>query len=82
MTQIADQIDQFRAFALAYLNSETKEMTIDELYDEWRLLNPDPVQMDNDKNAVAASLRDYRNGVSGKPAAEVLGRLKSQLPNE
>jgi hypothetical protein len=61
MTQIADQIDPFRAFSLAYLNSEAKEMTIDELYDEWRLMNPAPVQINDDKNAVSASLRDYRN---------------------
>jgi hypothetical protein len=82
MTQIADQIDQFREFALAQLSAENKELTIDELYDEWRNLNPDPVQMAIDQNAVAASLRDYRNGVSGKPAAEVIRRLKSQLPDE
>jgi hypothetical protein len=82
MTQIAAQIEQFREFALAQLSDENKELTIDELYDEWRILNPDPVQMTIEKNAVAASLRDYRNGVSGKPAAEVIRRLKSQLPNE
>jgi hypothetical protein len=82
MTQIADQINQFREFALARLNSGNKELTIDELYDEWRTQNPDPSQLADDARAVAASLKDYRNGVTGKPASEVVRNLKSRLPNE
>lgn len=82
MTQIADQINQFREFALARLSSGNKELTIDELYDEWRIQNPDPEQLADDAKAVAASLNDYQNGVSGKPAAEVIRNLKSRLPNE
>ena len=82
MTQIVAQIDQFREFAVARLSSASEELTIDALYDEWRVLNPDRPQMEADHQAVAASLRDYRNGVAGIPAADVVRRLKSQLSNE
>jgi hypothetical protein len=82
ITQIADQLDQFREFALARLSSAGEGLTLDALYDEWRTMNPDRSQMEADHQAVAASLRDYRSGVSGKPAADVVRRLKSQLAND
>mgnify|MGYP001766764783 CR=1 FL=1 len=68
MTHIQYQLNEFREFALARINSAKESLTLDELYDEWRLRYPDPDQLANDAKAVAASLTDYRNGVEGKPA--------------
>lgn len=82
MSQITDQIDHFREFALARLNASERKLTIDDLYDEWRTMNPDPTLVEADQKAIAASLQDYRQGISGKPAAEVIRRLNSQLPNK
>lgn len=82
MTQIADQIDQFREFVLARLSSAGEELTMDDLYDEWRIMNPDRSQREADHQAVAASLRDYHSGVLGVPAEDVIRRLKSQLSND
>ena len=82
MTHIADQLNEFREFALARINSSKNQLTLDEIYDEWRLNNPDPEQLAADAQAVAASLADYRNGVEGKPPSEVVRKLKTRLPNE
>lgn len=72
MAQISDQIDKFREFALARSSSSNHDLSLDELYDEWRLMNPDPEQLSNDTEAVNASLQDYRNGIQGKPVDEVI----------
>jgi len=82
MIQTSYQIEHFRDFALARLSSTEQHLTIDELYDEWRLLNPDTSQMANDTIAVAASLHDYQSGVLGKNGAEIIQMLKSQLGQE
>lgn len=81
MALIQEQRNEFREFALARINSAKVSLTLDELYDEWRLNTPDPYQLANDAKAVAASLTDYRNGVEGKPASEVV-RKRHILSND
>jgi len=82
MTDIADQLRQFREFALARINSSKDRQSLDELFDEWRLQNPDPEQVVKDSQAVAASLADYRKGVEGKPASDVIRKLQTRLPKQ
>jgi hypothetical protein len=77
MSQISDQIDQFREFALSRITTADDRLTLDELFDEWRLAHPDPQQQADDAQAVLASLNDYRNGVQGTSPAEITGRLRS-----
>lgn len=82
MNQLAEQLNQFHQFALDRINSSNEPVTLDELYDEWRLSNPDQHLVDIDAAAIAESLTDYRNGAQGKPAADVIQRLKMKLPKE
>ncbi|HMO15649.1 MAG TPA: hypothetical protein PKD64_15420 [Pirellulaceae bacterium] len=82
MTQISEQINQFREFALSRLSSGKQDVSIDELYDEWRMLNPDSEKSEADAKAVSASLNDYHRGIKGKSAEDVIRNLTSKLPNE
>jgi hypothetical protein len=82
MSQISDQLDQFREFALSKITTSGNRLTLDELFDEWRLTYPDPHQQADDAQAVLASLNDYRNGVGGTSPAEILARIRSKVSEE
>lgn len=82
MSRVAFQIDHFRQFALSRIESSTDGFTIDDLYDEWRLENPEPSQLADDARAVSASITDYRNGVPGKSSIGVIDALNSKLFNK
>ncbi len=79
MSQISDQLDQFREFALSRITATGNRLTLDELFDEWRLAFPDPQQQAEDAQAVQASLNDYRNGVQGTSPADISARLRSKV---
>lgn len=79
MSNTTQQLDQFRQFALTRLNSSGCELSIDELYDEWRRENPAPEEIAQNAKAIAASLRDLDQGVPRKPAAEFVRQFKSKL---
>ena len=79
MSNTTQQLDQFRQFALSRLSTSGCELSIDELYDEWRRENPAPEEMAQNEKAIAASLRDLDQGVSRKPAADFVRQFKSKL---
>lgn len=82
MSQITDQLDQFREFALLRISSAGNRLSLDELFEEWRLTHPDPQQQADDASAVLASLHDYRNGVQGTDPAEITARLRSKVSGQ
>jgi hypothetical protein len=82
MTNTTRQLDQFRQFALARLQSSGSEVAIDELYDEWRLQEPDPQEINKNAKAIEASLRDLERGVQGKPKDEFVRHFKTKQPWE
>ena len=73
-----DQLQQFHQFAIGRLDNGGSAMTLDELYDEWRLKNPDPDELVQDCKAVAASLRDFDAGERGTDADEFKTNFRSQ----
>lgn len=82
MTSITNQLDSFREFALARIQTGKGNLSMDELFDEWRIANPDPDSLREDALAVASSLRDLERGVPLKSPEEIIRKLKSRLPNE
>jgi len=73
-----DQLEQFRDFVLHRLNHGSEQPSIDELYDEWRIQNPNPSEIENDAKAIAASIRDLNSGISGRPMEEFLEEFKTK----
>ena len=71
-------LDQFRQFALQRLSNEGKELSLDELYDEWRTQNPTNEEVEQDTRAVAASLRDFDRGERGRPVGQFLAEFKKK----
>lgn len=81
MNQLVERLNQFHQFALDRINASHEPLTLDQLYDEWRLLNPDCNEVDGDAVAIADSLSDYRAGAQGIPADELLRKLSSRQFN-
>lgn len=81
MNQLLERLNQFHQFALDRINSSHAHMTLDQLYDEWRLFSPDHHEVDSDAVAVANSLSDYRAGAQGISADELIRKLRSRHLN-
>lgn len=81
MNPLLERLNQFHQFALDRINSSNETVTLDQLYDEWRLFNPDHHEVDGDAVAIADSLSDYRAGAQGIAADELIRKLKSRHLN-
>jgi hypothetical protein len=59
-------IDSFARFAKGQLSRGGHLLSIDELFDQWRVQQPPPA----DVLAIKASLRDMEDGERGRPFSE------------
>jgi hypothetical protein len=60
-------IDSFHRFATERLSDGGADLSIDELFELWRIENPTPEQLHADVLAVKAALRDMEAGDTGQP---------------
>ena len=74
-----EQVDDFHRFATERLRKSSSELSIDELYEQWRLENPSSEQQANDLAAVYASLEDFKQGERGRRTGETTQRLREEL---
>jgi hypothetical protein len=70
MSTAEQDINSFANFALQKIESGEQNLSIDELFDQWRAENPSSEQFAEDVAAVQASMQDYRNGERGTIAGE------------
>lgn len=68
------EIDSFSEFAKSQLNNRGSDVSLDELFDEWRIANPPP----DDALAIKASLRDMENGETGRPFEEFADEFRKR----
>ncbi|MCG8583979.1 MAG: hypothetical protein MI757_04620 [Pirellulales bacterium] len=78
MDSIHDQLSQFNAFARATIARQNNELTLDELWDRWRLENPTTAEADEDLLAVRAAVNDMNNGDRGVPAREHIDAMRKK----
>lgn len=60
------QIDSFHRYATERLGNGGAELSIDELFELWRIENPTPEELYTDVLAVKAALRDMEAGDTGQ----------------
>ncbi len=77
MTMMHEQLDAFTAFA-KHAIAQDESLSLDELWDRWRLENPLPAEAAKDELAVKAALRDMELGDNGIPAEEHLRDVREQ----
>jgi len=72
------QLQAFHSFALGRLNNGGNELSLDELYDEWRFNNPSESELRDNAKAIAASLDDLAQGERGVTSGEFVAEFKSR----
>lgn len=79
MDQMAtkEQIDGFHQFALKRLAKGGSEMTIDELYDQWRLENLSDKEQIEVHEAIRVGIREADDGL-GRPAEEFIDDMRAK----
>ena len=70
MRTLIEQINRFRDYAIQHADSGVEGRTVDDLYEDWRLLYPPTESLHIDVRAVRASLRDMAVGETGRPFAD------------
>lgn len=70
-----NQVDEFRAFVLGRARLG-EQLSIDELYDEWRVRNPSSSELNANAKAIDASLKDLDSGEQGRDVSEFLDEFK------
>jgi hypothetical protein len=69
----------FASFATHQLNQVGADVSLDEIYDQWRSQNPTESDLIASVSAVRLALMDMKAGDSGTPATEHLARLRAKF---
>jgi len=70
----SELIESFAQFARAQVNARGEALPIDELFDEWRILNPPS----DDWLAIQASLRDMEHSETGRPVEDFAAEFRQR----
>ena len=79
MSSTEQDIANFAQFALQRIESGEGNLSIDELFDQWRIENPSDDEYAENVAAVQASIRDYKAGERGTVAGEHSAMLRRGL---
>ena len=84
MTTTEQDLQSFTLFVKEKIESGDQAVSIDELFDQWRLENPSDKLYAENVAAINASIRDFQQGERGTVAGEHSDglRLKYGLPKE
>ncbi len=78
MSSTQEHLDDFYRFASEHLVNVGNDLSIDELYDRWRLEHPSGIERQTDLLAVKAALRDMEHGDRGIALDEQLRKLRDK----
>jgi hypothetical protein len=82
MTVTNEDLNQFHEFAKVVIARSDDKLTLDELWDQWRLENPTQAEFEENVLAVKSAIRDMEAGDRGMPVEEHVRevRKKYNLP--
>ena len=72
-----EQVDSFHRFASERLRGGS-ELSVDELYDLWRIEDPSPAELDENVRAVQAAIDDFQNGDRGVLLEEAVREMRAK----
>lgn len=79
MSTAEQDVNNFAIFALQRIEAGERDLTIDELFDQWRAENPSDQQFAENVAAVQASMQDYKDGERGTIAGEHSAQLRHEF---
>jgi hypothetical protein len=80
MTTAEEDLQDFNLFVRQRLReTDTTNVSLVELMEEWQLRHPTDQQHSENVAAVNAAIEDFKNGDRGKPAGELTRELRESL---
>ena len=78
MAVTQSDLNQFQAFAKVVIAQSGERLTLDELWDRWRLNCPSEQEAEENVLAVKAAVRDMENGDLGIPVEQHLQEIRKK----
>jgi hypothetical protein len=78
MIATREHVRSFQEFALERLSAGGRPVSMDELFEQWRLEHPSDDELSADVLAIEASLRDMRAGETGRDLQEVVADIRER----
>ena len=79
MATTEQELESFTQFVQHRIGGSTGELSLDQLFDLWRIENPSESIYSEDVAAIAASIDDFKNGERGACAGEHSEQLRSEF---
>ena len=79
MTTTQQELNSFTSYAQQIILSGRHDLSIDELFDQWRTENPSDESYAENLAAINASIRDFKDGERGTIAGDHSMQLRSQF---
>jgi hypothetical protein len=75
----SEELRAFYQFVGEKLATGAVQESPEDLLDEWREMHPEPLEVEDDVDAIAAALDDLDNGVAGMPLTEFDRKVRKYL---
>jgi hypothetical protein len=79
MATAEQDLVNFSIYARQQIEAGQRDLSIDELFDQWRAENPSDEQYAENVAAVQASIQDFQNGERGTVAGEHSAQLRREF---
>jgi hypothetical protein len=79
MATAEQELASFTSYAQQKIDSGQRDLSIDELFDQWRAENPSDEQYAENVAAIQASIQDFKNGERGTIASEHSAQLRREF---
>ncbi|MEX2309391.1 MAG: hypothetical protein WD738_17460 [Pirellulales bacterium] len=79
MATAEQELASFTIYARERIESGQTELSIEELFDQWRAENPSHEQYADNVAAIQASIQDFKNGERGTIAGEHSAQLRREF---
>lgn len=84
MTTTEQDLNSFTNYARQFISAGRRDLSLDELFDQWRMENPSDESHAENLAAINASIREFKAGERGTLAGEHSAQLRQRfgVPNE
>jgi hypothetical protein len=79
MSTTEQELVSFNSYVQRIISSGQRDLSIDELFDQWRAENPSDEAYAENLAAINASIRDFKNGERGTLSGEHSAQLRREF---
>jgi len=79
MATTEQELESFTQFVQRRIGASSGDLSLEELFDLWRIENPSEAMHSENIAAIAASIDDFKKGERGAPAGEHSAQLRGEF---